>query len=61
MFERHLQEKQRRFLTLEAPVQTSKELCFASPTEDALFGLPKAVKSSGLTTCTEFYPNSDRN
>lgn len=48
MFERHLQEKLRRLLTLEAPVQMSKELCFASLTEDALFGLAKAVQSAGL-------------
>lgn len=46
MFERHLWEKQKRTVTLEAPVQMNKELCFALPMEDALISLAKAVQSS---------------
>jgi len=46
MFERHLCEKQKRFLTLETPVQTGEELCFALAVEDAVISLAKAARSS---------------
>lgn len=37
-------------VSLEAPVQTSKESCFALPMEDALLNLAKAVWSSRAAT-----------
>lgn len=45
MFERHLWENRKRFLTLEALVQMSKELCLALAMEDALTSPDMAVRS----------------
>lgn len=53
MFERHLWEKQKRFLTLEASVQISKAPCFALSTEDASQGSPK-LKTSHPSVCRFF-------